>query len=143
MHPGAANGVVVEMEGSGPVEESKPEAQLIDALSGITGGEYVYFDSMPHPLTRARHGLDREAATREIQESNAHILEGFAREHLDRAEVFLNYQSNGPGSKWVLVTKLGRQEIEERLVRIGGMDGNFLGAPIVRSVESDATREGF
>jgi hypothetical protein len=130
-------GVVVEIEGSGPVTETEAEANLIDALSGITGGEYVYFNSMPDPIVRARNGLDQEGATWDTRSDNSRILQSFARQHLD-AEVLLSPRASSDGPKWVLRTSLNDDEIRERLIRVGGIDGNFLGAPIVISRAFDA-----
>ncbi len=126
---------VIVSSGGTPIEltDTNTESHLIDALAGVTGGEYLYFDAMPHPLTQARHGLDTAGRTNETRERNKPIIKSFAQEHLDATEVDLRSGNRGVGPKWVVMTALSDDDITSRLRSIGGWDGNFLGAPIVVS----------
>jgi len=128
-----ADHIIVEVEGDGPVVETDVEADLIDALSGVTGGGFVYFDEMPDPLIVARYGDDKVGANRNTLENNKALLVSFANEHLNNATVERVNQFGKDESKWMLGTNLNPAQILERLVRIGGVDGHFLGAPIVVS----------
>lgn len=124
--------VFVESDGTNvSITETETEAHLIDALSGVTGGEYVYFEDMPHPLTQARHGLDADRMTNEMRRQNEPIITSFAREHLNTDEVEFVPGDSGTKPKWVVKTTLTDNQITEKLISIGGMDGNFCGAPIV------------
>lgn len=119
-------------------EETDLERHLIDLLSGLTGGEYVYFDAMPHPLDIARHGHDRETVPHNTRIRFKSTIEDFAQKKL-AAHVTL--QPSPP--KWVIQTKMTSEEVMEQLRMLGGIDGVFCGAPIVlsRTVTAESVRE--
>ncbi|WP_338693250.1 hypothetical protein V5279_43495 [Bradyrhizobium sp. 26S5] len=119
--------------------ETDTEANLIDALSGVTGGEYVLFDAMPHRLTLARYGEDKDEVTRDTMEKNKPILMSFARDNLDAETVTFHPRSDKQSAKWVIFTALTDEEVRQRLLPLGGLDGNFFGAPIV--LNSPALRD--
>ncbi|MCZ8271570.1 MAG: hypothetical protein O9306_13655 [Beijerinckiaceae bacterium] len=122
-------------------EETDLERHLIDLLSGLTGGEYVYFDAMPHPLDIARHGHDRETVPHNTRTRFKSTIEDFAQKKL-AAHVIL--QSSPP--KWVIQTEMTSEKVMEQLRMLGGIDGVFCGAPIVlsRTVTAESVRgEGF
>jgi hypothetical protein len=116
------------------VVDSTVEGQLIDVLSGVTGGEYVYFDAMPDPAIRMRYGEMSAEGSNAIREANEKVLKSFAKKHLD-AEVRLSKESDPP--YWALMTMKSNNEIRERLRAIGGLDGVFCGARLMVSPVAD------
>lgn len=140
-HP--PNGIIVSVEGAGPVAcETDAEANLIDALSGVTGGEYVYFDMLPDPMTQARLGDNRERVAELTRDSNKPILEDFARKHLGASNVtFKGLAAHGP--KWVVTTDWSSTAITAGLEKVGGLDGMFFGIPIVVAGPTGRTEDNF
>lgn len=127
-----------------PVVETDTEASLIDVLSGVTGGEYLYFDAIPHPLVLARHGDDARGRNNSTRRQYEPILQSFAQEHLSADHVTLVPGEGEGGPRWVVMTSLTDDQITERLREIGGLDGNFCGAPIVVAPPSQhASVRGF
>jgi hypothetical protein len=132
--PPPSHGISVRLENDNTgaiTKETDIEAQFVDALSGVTGGEYVYFDAMPHPLTKARFDGDSLAKIGDIRRRNKPILTSFAKQHLEADDVRLEQAENKDKPKWVITTALSDDAITEKLTFVGGLDGNFLGAPIV------------
>lgn len=125
------NSIRVKLKGGvGAAIETDVEANLIDALSGITGGGYIYFDDMPDPQTEGRHYQNPDGITQETLELNIGILRAFAKDKLAAKGVEHDRKS---GPKWVIFTDLPDAKITATLKSIGGLDGNFLGVPIVVS----------
>jgi hypothetical protein len=136
------NGIRVKLKnGGGMASETGVEADLIDALSGITGGGYIFFDGMPDPLTKARHSSNPIGATQVTRNRNIGVLRGFAVDELKASDV--DIKSDSQGSKWVICTPLEDADITKKLNSLGGLDGNFLGLPIVVAKEIRVSKDRF
>lgn len=144
MRGGVVNAVdvIVALSGTPTTpDETDLESQLIDLLSGLSGGEYVYFDAMPHPLELARNGHDQERVVHSTRERFKPILADFARS-VFKADIGL--EENPP--KWVIKAEMPPEKIKEALRMLGGIDGVFCGAPIVvsrKATPETLEKEGF
>jgi hypothetical protein len=118
---------------SASMRQTKIESDLVDVLSGLSGGEYIYFDAMPHPLTLARNGSNLAAISDDERVRFARVLEKFAKDHLaaDGVRLDTNEGSARVRQKWVVETSMSPDEVEEALSKVGGLDGVFCGAAIV------------
>ena len=126
-------GIKVDIQGHSPIKETKTETQLIDALSAVTGGEYVHFASMPDARTQALFGMDPAKLSMATRRANKPVIFGFARTYLMASTVELQPEMDGSVAKWVIMTPLSDDEITEALRNMGGIDGSFLGLPITVS----------
>jgi len=107
------------------------ENQLIDVLSGISGGEFVFYDAIPHFLNvRQNEGslLDINDVTRA---KFKYILQSFAEDHLGTSKI--EYVRSAPdiSPRWIVDTPMKQEDMMKSLQEIGGLDGVFIGAPIV------------
>ncbi|WP_187970107.1 hypothetical protein [Aquibium microcysteis] len=124
-------------------DETDLESQLIDLLSGLSGGEYVYFDAMPHPLELARNGHNQAQMIQGTRERFKPIIEGFARAELGATEVTLIPPRKQVPAKWSIKTEMRSDAIQQKLRLLGGIDGIFCGAPIVVTREILPEEENF
>lgn len=134
--------VDVFVNGIGPRKkpaETDLESQLIDLMSGLSGGEYVYFDAMPHPLALARNGHDQDRLSHSMRESFKPVLEVFARSKLEATNVDLIKDP----PKWVIKTEMHPNKIKNTLRMLGGIDGVFCGAAIVVARAPQPDRDDF
>jgi hypothetical protein len=141
---GGKNAVSVAVESNGTrteSEETNLEGELIELLSGLSGGEYVYFDAMPHPLEVAQNGHHKGQMTQSTRKRFMPTVVDFARRVLE-GDVTL--KDTPP--RWVVHTALKPERIKEVLRLLGGIDGVFCGAPIVvthKVTQETAPGEGF
>ncbi|MET4323607.1 hypothetical protein [Bradyrhizobium sp. RT5a] len=126
-----AHGVEVVVRSKTVFSETQTEEHLVDALAGITGGEYVLFDAMPHRVTVAHFGDDNDKVTSATIAKNKPILLKFAKDNLDATDVDFQPRKKSRAARWVIITNLDNERIRERLMNLGGLDGNFFGTPIV------------
>lgn len=129
--PPPTHGIEVVVKAKTIFSETSTEEHLVDALAGITGGEYVLFDAMPHRITVAHFGDDSEEVTRDTIAKKKPILLKFAKANLDATDVDFQPRKRSRAARWVIITTLDNDKIRERLANLGGLDGNFFGTPIV------------